>query len=153
MLKKYGYSTMICITDVEYIETKGDIHRIYEASPYNPVIGRMKSTNPNGSVSTVPIEDEIKYEIIRSTRIINANGEEIRLGMSKRAQDLIGLPFDLLESQNRELSELRRTIDRYIVVSKHKDQVIENLQKEIAKLKGNKPETKHHKNEVRIIKI
>ena len=54
-----------------------------------------------------PLEMKFKKEICYGRRFVNVKGEEVILGISKKAQDVLGLPFKHFESMQNQISELQ----------------------------------------------
>ncbi len=83
---------MILVKDVEVVECKGNMAEIIFADKYG--------------FQNFPLDLEIKKEICYGRRFTNQNGEEVLLGISKKAQDILGLPFEQFERMSKKISEL-----------------------------------------------
>lgn len=62
---------------------------------------------------------KIHSETVRGQRFVNANGEEVIIGMSKDVQELIGLPFECFNmNAHNEIENLKKDLkqsDEYAV--------------------------------------
>jgi len=100
---------MIIITDAKIIKTEHDTpYEIYNSCGFDPLI---PVENERGEIGA--IETHVLVEYVRGVRFSNANRESVTIGMDKKTQDLIGMPFKLLEAQKMELEHLWN-INRYL---------------------------------------
>lgn len=99
---------MICITEIKVIDVDVDIDK-YQIAYHEPLsYAAITDSDPKEYV-------EITTELITGRRFVNANGEEVCVGMSKQVQKYIGLPFEVYENlQNNIKYERKQTkIQRY----------------------------------------
>ena len=93
---------MIIITDAKIIKTEHETpYEIYNSFGFDPLI---PVENAEGEIEG--IEAHVLVEYVKGIKFVNANKESVTIGMDKRTQDLIGMPFKLLESQKKELEHL-----------------------------------------------
>lgn len=60
----------------------------------------------------IPTKEEmsVPIEVVHGRRFINADGEEFCIGMSKKAETALGLPFEVIENQQNEINVQRTRI-------------------------------------------
>ena len=101
---------MICVTDIEIINVDKDYLQQVYTEPLK--FAADGCTNLTDIRTTV--------EMIYGETFINANGERFCIGMSKKVQDAIGIPFRAFKDMNKTMDHLRqrnklhrREIDKY----------------------------------------
>ncbi len=92
---------MILISKIEYMETDRDPHQIIHCtSPYEGV-----AVNTDHGKDIVECNELI--ELVNGVRFCRyGTDDEIVIGMSKQAQDLIGIQYESWENKEKEYSEL-----------------------------------------------
>jgi hypothetical protein len=98
---------MIVVKDVEIIHTN---------KPHCQ-IAHMRHTDPwfREEESTDPTKVSVDTEHISGVRIRNVDGEEVILGMSKKVQDTLGIPFHLFEKEMplmKQIFDLQEKLDK-----------------------------------------
>ena len=144
---------MICITDVEYIETEMDFYVLHEYNPEKLPLILQKSTKPGSKPEKKEFAGEVRTDLVNGQRFVNADGQEVTIGLSKRVQELIGLPFAVFENQQNVISELRSQIQESQRELEHRGNVIRNLQKELSLLKSKNSKVIIKKKGIRMVRI
>jgi len=107
---------MICITDIKIVEvSKNEVAILQTEGLPNKLLKYV-------CLATPPEKVEVTQEMIRGREFINADGERICIGMSKKVQDVLGLPFKTFESMNKELMDKRAAVS----LLKEKTMVFQN---------------------------
>ncbi|MDY6969337.1 MAG: hypothetical protein SVR08_11895 [Spirochaetota bacterium] len=99
---------MICIAEIKTFHSERDDIYIHKMdNPHFPMMRPVIESDPAEYI-------EVKEELVYGKEFINANGERVCIGMSKKVQDLIGLPFEAFDNMTRELDKKHITISRLI---------------------------------------
>jgi len=81
----------------------------------------------------LPTEVKVICEMIEGKKFINANGNLVCIGLSKQVQDAIGLPMEVFETQQEELSSLSQRLSnshsRVQVLQEDSDILYDQLQR------------------------
>jgi hypothetical protein len=101
---------MRCITKIEYADIDREFLEVYR---YNPHPIRLKNTDKFATVDTIK-------ECINGLWFKSLDGEDVCIGWSKEAQEIIGLPFGALRNISDQLD---RSVAREMQAAK----VIKNL--------------------------
>ena len=107
---------MIVITNIEYLETNRnpiELIREHGHSGFIPCKGNQV------------IETKVMLELVRGRHFHRPDGTEICIGMSRQAQDILGLQYDIwdnmrqeLDAADSEIASLRKKLSEYIGVRK-----------------------------------
>ena len=100
---------MILITDIKIKKYDGDQAQIIKQK-YEELYRPMGPEEVSDKM--------IEIEHIKGGRFVNSNGEEVVIGIDKKSQDLIGLPFDTFEHMQDEINRCRELINEYQKMSK-----------------------------------
>ena len=86
---------MIVIKDIDTIEVKGDVFDL--AHFQEPFMAPVEDFEA--------VAKSMKYETetIRGKRFYNHNGQEISIGLSKKAKEILGLPFEVIDNLTEAL--------------------------------------------------
>ncbi len=106
---------MICIKSIEIIEVEENWMRavFYEDVPY------VKIDHGNKAISVKALE-----ELITGKIFVNCRGEEVCIGMSKQVQDLIGLPFEVMD---KLLVENAKLVNKEFELTDQRNKLINKL--------------------------
>lgn len=96
---------MICVKDIDVIETEKDELELfaYNHTPYTVF------DDPG------PAAISVKYarELIHGHRYINSFGKEVRIGLSKKVQNAIGLPLEAFQNLTKRCDNLQHEAKKY----------------------------------------
>ena len=95
---------MLLIESIKYIEVENDVWPIHSFTA-----PRYYNNHDE------PVEESVVHEMVTGRRFVNSHGVEICVGISEEVQNLIGLPFEVFNNMETELSELN-----YIVIDQNK---------------------------------
>ena len=92
---------MICIAEIKtFVSDRDDFYtHLYHAPLMCPIVG----SDPAERI-------EVKKEHVHGRTFINANGESVCIGMTKRVQSLLGLPFEVFDNMKNDLDMARITV-------------------------------------------
>lgn len=96
---------MIVIKKIEFLKTDRDIYEIY----YSHMMDRPESPMVFDGEFIAP---EFFREIIRGIHFRRPDGEEVVVGVSKQAQEVLGLMYDVWEDQRATIDMLRSSRDK-----------------------------------------
>ena len=86
---------MIVITEIKILETQHDwIEFAYSNLP------QLKYTSPGELVAD---KEYFMKELVRGRRFIKPNGEEIVIGITNQASEILGILYESYDNMNREL--------------------------------------------------
>lgn len=92
---------MIVIKDITCVEVYNDI---YCQAYFNP-------SNLSGKNCLNENEDiKLGIENVLGRTYRNTNGEEVCVGLTKKVQDLLGLPFDEFDRMHKQIDVLNKTL-------------------------------------------
>lgn len=98
---------MLVVQDIKIKEVSRDI---VELLHYRP------APDPR-EFRRVPTKEELEIpiEVIHGKTIITPDGREVCIGMSKKVQTALGLPFELIDDLQDDVERLHREIDMQLV--------------------------------------
>lgn len=85
---------MLLIESIKYVEVDNDVWPIHSFSPPNYYNNLDE-----------PVEESVVREMVTGRRFVNSRGVEICVGISEEVQNLIGLPFEVFNNMEKEVSE------------------------------------------------
>jgi len=84
---------MLLISKIEFLDVDGDETTIFESKPFEPLFLR------GGEM----IQAEVAQELVRGRRFRRpSDGEDVVIGCSKQAQDVIGLQYEAWENLEKD---------------------------------------------------
>ena len=86
---------MILIQSIKYIEVENNVWPIHSFTA-------PKYYNNHDE----PVDEAVVNELVCGRRFVNVNGVEICIGMAEEHQNLLGLPFEVFNNMETEISEL-----------------------------------------------
>ena len=95
---------MIVISEIKVFQT--DLNPVEIAQQLS-----RNSGNYNSALLERYVPPEITTEMVLGRRYVNYQGEEVCIGMSKQAQDAIGLPFEVFDNMQNTINFLRKECD------------------------------------------
>lgn len=94
----------VTVLMVENNMTKLMVLRDSHLQPWNP---RFFSDKNEEKAANLPEVSVVEEEIILGKEFINEHGQKMVIGASKMVQDMIGLPFTVLETQSDYIKRLQ----------------------------------------------
>jgi len=95
---------MILVKDVTVLKVKGDVVNFAHIPEYDgPIEWDYSDSDPI----------EIRNEVIRGTVFCDRHGQKVCIGATEDVQRLIGLPFEVFNNQQNELTRANAESRRY----------------------------------------
>ena len=99
---------MIVIKDLEYYEVPDNIHEVIYQIGGNTFIDVNTQTGPI-HMPTI----EVRKEVIEGKVFVDQQGNRVVVGLSKDAQNILGLQYEAWENSEKEINTLRKDISQY----------------------------------------
>jgi len=113
-------SNMLVIKSVEVYVVNGDVCELHCVDASGDVFDKFDLTSNVFA----------KTETVYGKEFVNYNGQRVRMGIPKRIQEFLGIPFEVIDNLQKEIHSKNNEIFKKISLIKKKDKKIEELEKE-----------------------